>query len=211
MFEKEKEYVKDYLIKMNGDNSPREAETFRKRHLHMLNVYHWAQKIVAEIDKVTLKSINPHALYLAALFHDIGYGSEAYKNSHAIEGSDIWKEYAANNGYDSEMIEYVYYLIRNHSNKELLNESNTPVDLIILMEADWLDEEGAMSICWDSMAVARNNPQSYVECLNRIKKYSSHILKNNPMITKPARAFWEHKQVFVENFIKELEADLFIR
>jgi uncharacterized protein len=38
------------------------------------------------------------------------------------------------------------YLVRSHSNKELMTLSDTPLELILLMEADLLDETGALSV-----------------------------------------------------------------
>lgn len=200
------EYVRKYLLSHNGDKSRREQETFRHRSEHVLNVYKWARRIVEKLDD---KSISTDSLYLACIFHDVGYGSEHFHNSHPIEGADIWKDYAIQKNYDRELIDYVYYLIRMHSNKELLNNDSTPIELVILLEADLLDEEGAMSICWDLMTLGCTNPSSYQEALTKIKKFSAHILANNPLKTIPGREFWSNKQLLVKTFISSLEFDLF--
>lgn len=210
MFEEELKYVHEYLINHNGDNSPRINETFRHRSKHVYNVYQWAIRIYNELDKLLQAKIDQNALYLACIFHDVGYGSEHFHNSHPIEGADIWKEYAVSKHFDTELIDYVYYLIRMHSNKELLQNKNTPLELIILMEADWLDEEGAMSICWDLITLGHDNPLSYEEALQKLQKYSAHILNTNPLVTAPGRKFWSQKQTLVSDFIKELKFDLFM-
>ena len=207
MFEKEMEYVVNFLHENKGNDSRRKAETFRKRDTHMQRVLKWASKIVNELEESEKLKIDTTSLYLACLFHDIGYGFETYKNSHPLQSGKIWKDYAKDK-YDSNTIEYVYFLITRHSNKELFEDNSTPIELVILMEADWLDEEGAMSICWDLMVEGQNNPQSYEEALKRIKKYSAHILLDCPMVTNPAKCFWKHKQKVVKNFIDELESDL---
>lgn len=210
MFEEELKYVQDYLISHNGDNSPRINETFRHRSKHVNNVFRWALRIYNELDYLLQAKIDQNALYLACIFHDVGYGSEHFHNSHPIEGADIWKEYAISKHFDTELIDYVYYLIRMHSNKELLQNKNTPLELVILMEADWLDEEGAMSICWDLISLGHENPKAYDEALNKLEKYSAHILNTNPLVTIPGRKFWSEKQALVANFIKELKYDLFL-
>lgn len=209
MYENELKYVKDYLLAHDGDKSRRDSETFRKRSKHTINVLKWAQRIVDELDPETVKTLDLEALYLACVFHDIGYGSEYYKNSHAIEGSEIWKNYADDHKLDLDLTDHVYYLIRMHSEKILLMKES-PLELVILMEADWLDEEGAMSICWDNMTLGLTYPQGYEEALEKIKKYSAHILKENPLVTKPGRKYWRRKQEFVKKFINELEFDLFL-
>ncbi len=209
MFEREIEYMKEFLHNNAGNDSRRKEETFRKRDLHMQNVFGWAKRIYNELDETLQKMIDVKSLYLACLFHDIGYGFEEYKNSHPLQSGDIWLKYA-NGKYDDNTINFVYFLISRHSNKELFKDNTTPLELIILMESDWLDEEGSMSICWDLMVEGQKNPQSYSNGLARIKKYSSHILTKNPMVTAPAKKYWTHKQEFVTNFIKELEFDLFI-
>lgn len=206
-FEKEILFVKNYLIDHHGEESRRSAETFRKRSEHSFRVYKWCQRIINE-SKENLH-LDLMALYLAAIFHDVGYGSEYYKNSHAIEGAEIFKNYADANSLDLKLTDKVYYLIYNHSNKELLKNPNSiSKELCILMEADWLDEEGAMSICWDSNTL--KEPSCYEDFLEKIKKYSAHILAINPMVTDSARIFWKNKQEFVKDFIEELSYELFI-
>jgi uncharacterized protein len=46
---------------------------------------------------------------------------------------------------------FVVFLVKNHSNKQLMTAKGTPLELILLMEADLLDETGALSIVWDCM------------------------------------------------------------
>lgn len=204
-------YVKEYLKKTNGENSRRREETFRKRSEHIKNVNTWCLRIYNELDETTKTQVSLACILLAATFHDVAYGVESFHNSHPLEGAQIWKEYAINNNYNINIIEYVSFLIEKHSNKELLKEKDTPLELIILMEADMLDEEGAMSICWDMINLAYKKPQGYLDCYNKLIKYTAHILDNNLMVTKPAIKFWSSKQNLVKEFIKQLEYDLNIQ
>lgn len=210
MYKNELEFVKKYLIEHDGDKSRRDSETFRKRHKHAINVLNWAKRLVSELEPEIVKTLELEALYLACIFHDVGYGSEYYKNSHAIEGSEIWKNYADAHNFDLDLTDHVYYLIRTHSEHALLMKES-PLELVLLMEADMLDEEGAMSICWDNMTLGQELPESYEEAYHKIKKYSGHILKENPLVTRPGRKYWRRKQEFVRKFIEELEFDLFIK
>lgn len=52
--------------------------------------------------------------------------------------------------------------------------------------------------------------KAYDEALNKLEKYSAHILNTNPLVTIPGRKFWSEKQALVANFIKELKYDLFL-
>ena len=54
------------------------------------------------------------------------------------------------------------------------------------------------------------NPKAYDDALNKLEKYSAHILNTNPLVTIPGRKFWSEKQALVANFIKELKYDLFL-
>lgn len=207
-YEEEFNYVKQYLINTKGESSRRETETFRKRSNHSYNVYNWCLRIYNALDISIKNTISLDSILYAAIFHDVGYGKESFHNSHPIQGANIWKEYALKNIKDQNLIEYVYFLIKEHSNKELLKDDNTPLELIILMEADILDEEGAMSICWDMINLASKKPQSYLDCYDKIIKYSAHILNENPMITLPAIKYWQNKQKLVKEFIEQLEFDL---
>ncbi len=89
------------------------------------------------------------------------------------------------NGFEPEFINFVVYLVRNHSNKQLMTRSDTPLELILLMEADLLDETGALSV-----------------------NYSYASLNVNPMVTVKAKEFWQSKQKLIEDFIEHLSYDL---
>ena len=111
-------------------------------------------------------------------------------------------------GLKNEDNEYIKYLILNHSKKELMQNKNTPIELIILMEADLLDETGALSIVWDCMAEGAQEIQSFEKTYKHIKDKSCKILDINPMVTKPGKEIWKKKQTLVKEFIIQLKYDL---
>jgi uncharacterized protein len=76
------------------------------------------------------------------------------------------------------------------------------------MEADILDETGAMSIVWDCMAEGNEKEQSFKKTLDRIEKYSCKILDNNPMVTEKAKNLWIKKLKLLQNFVKEYKFDI---
>jgi uncharacterized protein len=76
------------------------------------------------------------------------------------------------------------------------------------MEADLLDETGALSIVWDCMMEGEAQIQTFEKTYNHIMNYSYKSLKENPMVTDKAKQYWESKQNLVKEFIEQLAFDL---
>ena len=159
MFKEIFDYVKDYLQNHGGEDDDR-GFTFRKRSEHIWRVYTWAKRL----SKDRTENIDRDALLIAALFHDIGYSKSL--NDHANQGALLFHEYAESKGYDKKQMEFIEYLIRNHSNKEMLSSPDTPLELILLLEADMLDETGVLGIIWDAMMIGSGATSSYIEAYN---------------------------------------------
>jgi len=207
------DYVKDFLAKTGGESPEWEAKAvggfrpFRVRSEHTKRVFRWAERLLDDVkDNV---AIDTEAVLTAVIFHDVGYGLSETGADHAEKGAGVFEEYAAVNNMDKDKSGFISYLIRNHStNKAIFNDENTPLELIILMEADSLDELGAMSILWDCLAEGNENEQSYVKTYEKIKRFSGNILSNNPMRTAKAREYLAQKQDLVKAFLNQLEIDL---
>ena len=165
----------------------------------------WVERL---LDTPEACKIDKDAVLTAAVFHDVGYSALDNTKSHAENSADIFDEYAINNDFDNSKSDFISYLIRNHSSKELMFAEGTPMELIILMEADLLDETGAMAIVWDCMAEGAETEQSFVKAYEHIINYSGKILENNPMFTQKAKEFWSEKQKLVSEFIRYLAFDL---
>lgn len=110
---------------------------------------------------------------------------------------------------DEEFREKVERLIYAHSNKALLKEKNIGLELILLMEADLLDEEGAMGIVWDCMSMGNIHASSYAAAYYHIME-NSNKEEPNPMVTERAKVFWEKKKQVVSEFAEILAEDLMI-
>ena len=201
MFEKYLDYVKNYLIQTNGYYPPDVMYRFRCKFDHIKRVLKWCK--VLEDD---LPEINKEALYTAAIFHDVGYGCKG-KNSHAITSAEIFAEYARDNRMDRDFAEMVTYMIKMHSNKELLGNPETMPELILLMEADLLDEEGALRVIWYCATKAIQGAESYLELRDFIQMGSDKRLEN-PMVTPIARKKWDEKICLVNSFMEELTSDI---
>ena len=197
--------VKDYLKIHGGEDD--ERFTFRKRSEHIRRVFTWVKRLTEDFTE----EINSDALLTAALFHDIGYGKSV--GSHAENSAVIFRGYAESKGYDKTQSDFIEYLIRNHSNKEMLSSTDTPLELILLLEADLLDETGALRIMWITMSStsASAPAQSYKESYQNLLEYTHEDLDTNPMRTAKAKEFWENKQVLIREFLKQLEYDLDIK
>lgn len=209
MWEEEIEFVKKTLIKNNGNDSPRSDETFRKRNEHCVRVLNWSRRIVSSLSEEERNKLDIEALELASIFHDVGYGVESFKNSHGIEGSEIFKQYAIEHNFDKNLIDKVVHMIYVHQDKTLL-ERNISEELKILMEADMMDEEGSLAICWDLLTLGRHDIKTFKEALDKIESYSAHILTYNPMKHKYAIKEWEKKQNLIKEFIYSMRHDLFL-
>ena len=197
------EFVEAKLIEGNGIKSTRPYQTFRNRFEHTKRVLGWAKRIADD-----LPNVDEEVLFTSAIFHDVGYASG--KEDHAINSANIFLEYAKANGFTQEFIDKVYYCVINHSHKRFLTDETSSPELILLLEADILDEEGAMAITWDLMTVGEMIPNDFKEGYDMLMKYSIRILSQDMMVTPKAKAYWEKKKDLVRKFLGSLKEDLFI-
>lgn len=197
-------YVKKTLEDNNSVKSKNVHHQFRNRYKHSYRVYLWTMRLAADFPDCDLD-----VLKCAAIFHDSGY---AYgKRDHALYSAEIFRNYAYEHKKDfsDEAINKISYLIRNHSNKTLIKTTSN-IELSLLLEADLLDEEGAMGILWDLLAKGHKGVDDYEEALEEINVHSIHILDQDFMITPLAKKYWKRKKELVKNFVDEIKIDLFI-
>lgn len=147
--------AQEILLCSGHDRSKRHP--FRSRSMHTRRVMLWAERLL---------SFHPEAdreiLLCAAAFHDVGYAAGAEGKPHQHLSGEVFLDYAREQGMDAAFTKRVYDCIVVHSDKYRMK---TPQDLsieqLLLMEADLLDEEGAMSICWDGLAAGMEQIDSY--------------------------------------------------
>ena len=195
-------YVKNMLVENNAIKPDNPLHQFRSRYSHTERVLGWAKRISVD------EECNKDVLYTAAIFHDVGYSKG--KKEHAYTSSLIFLDYAKNHNFDQDFSLFVADIISKHSNKELLEDKNSPIELILLLEADLLDEEGALGIGWDLLALGASNVDSYYDAIPGLLKHSGHILNQDYMKTKLAKKYWDEKKELVRNFIEEFKKDLFM-
>ncbi len=196
-------YVKEYLTRNHGMVSLNPLHPFRSRFQHTIRVLHWCFRLTEGMEKV-----NKELLYTAAIFHDIGY-TDKDNEQHAIRSGKAFHNYAVEHYIEENFRKNVENMIYVHSNKELLKNKDTNLELILLLEADLLDEEGAMGIVWDCMTMGNAHASSYAKAYYHIME-SSNKKEPNPMVTARAREFWEKKKQVVSEFTDILEKDLMI-
>lgn len=177
---------------------------FRNRMEHTKRVYKWAERILKT------EAADSDVVLTSAIFHDVGY-SVFNGKEHAENSRIICEKYLNENGYDEAFIRKVVYIVENHSDKNQLSESTTSIEHAILMEADLLDETGAMGIVWDCMDEGGNAEQSYEKTLKRLKSRSAYKYPDkNPMRTATSKKLWEEKQRLFKAFVDGLEYDLYV-
>ena len=203
MYAKMLQFVVNYLENSNDAAASIRHFPFRKRSEHSKRVFMWAQRL-----SDSESYFNKKAVLVSSIFHDVGYAISVDSSKHAANSAVVCEKYLAENGFDGEFINLVVSLVKNHSDKELMTIKETPLELILLMEADLLDETGALSIVWDCMMEGSQQIQTFKKTYTHISNYTDKFLNSNPMVTTKAKAFWESKQKLVHEFIEQLSFDL---
>lgn len=183
------------------------SEISYSRFEHTKRVLGWMIRLYNEAaDKSALRFSD---LVIATIFHDVGRPeADARGISHALAGGPITREYLEKLGYDKERIEYIVMLVEKHSDKYLMKNPETDPNLILLMEADLLDDTGAQGIVMDCMITERRDPKAqFVNCLDHMTRFTRALQKENPMVSEAGRRIWDEKTRLVELFADAFEKD----
>ncbi|MBQ9608173.1 MAG: HD domain-containing protein [Lachnospiraceae bacterium] len=191
--------VIEYVKKMTAENGRPSNYPFRSRFDHTMRVYRWAIKLQSKLGG------DLDIIALAALLHDIGWDSE---RPHEEVGAELAVEYLDSIGVDPQIITRVGEIIMIHEDKD--TEAELSLECKIVMDADLLDEVGAVSVIWDSMATALEDEASYKKAYYRIKNF---YRINKPKIrrckTDAARTEYTKRMQLLESYILQLEKELF--
>lgn len=191
--------VMEYVKKMTTENGRPPNYPFRSRYEHTMRVYRWAIKLQSKLGG------DLDVIALAALLHDIGWDDE---RPHAEVGAELAVEYLDSIGVDPDIIKRVGEIIMAHSDKD--TEAELSLECKIVMDADLLDEVGAIGIIWDAMATAVEEDPTYKKAYYRIKNF---YRINKPKIrrckTDTARAEYTKRMKLIEEYIYQLEKELF--
>lgn len=177
------------------------------RFEHIKRVLGWALRLYERSSR--RDEIDYRTIVIATIFHDVGYHDVTETLSHQAAGAAIARAYLTQHGFDPDLTNRVCYLVEKHSDKWMMSDPDIPADLLLLMEADLLDDMGALGVTMDCMIERGNDPQaSFVDALDHIGRYTLRQQYNNPMVTPEGRAIWDRKTELTEKFYHSLETDV---
>ena len=186
------ENVKQFAKQRIEENHRPNRYPFRSRYKHTLRVLNWAERLVAA------EGGDLEVVQYAALLHDIGWDELI---EHALVGRQMAEVFLTSHGYPEAKKAMVLEAIENH-NKRLGDSSQLNLESRIIMDADILDEVGAMSITWDAIAAAAEPDVTYKSILDRIETYYAQLASRVPWLqTGTGRKLYEERLTVYSNFI----------
>jgi uncharacterized protein len=198
------EYVEKLLIEYDSHGGGPKNKINYNRMDHIKRVYNWMLKLYEGYEDKN--SIDVDSLKIATIFHDSGY-NEIERGNHALVGADICRKYLLEHDYSLEKIDFICSLIKRHSDKASLMD-DIPIELILLIEADLLDDTGAHGIVMDVWIEALNDNTTFESMLKHIESYTYKLMQNNPMRTTTAIEIWNKKTELTNEFYKQYKEDL---
>ncbi len=198
-------YVKDFFESHDAIGTELSYRyPFRRRFEHCLRCSVWARRLAL------VESADVELVEISALFHDIGKAVSRSEESHGEIGAKICDDYLASIGYDDTRRVKIVGIVRNHS--QHAQGSDASLEEKIVSDADILDEVGAITILWDTMACAvKDDDPSYDKVHDRIHQALTNMKANLPrelLHTHAARRILKGRLSFVENFLKNLAYEL---
>ncbi len=199
-------YVKEQLSAYDSHGGVAKTRIKYSRFDHTVRVYNWAMMLAEEYRE----TIDMEALQIATIFHDIGYGlNKEDMSNHAKDGAVLCREYLESIGYLQDKTDFICDLIARHSDKDCMHSGEIPMELVLLMEADLLDDTGAHGIIMDAWIRATREDVSFETILEHIKRFTRKQMQDNPMRTKKAYEIWEEKKELTNRFVESLTVDLY--
>lgn len=201
-------FVEKTLTAGNSEDIETKKELNYSRFMHTKRVLGWAKRLYeASEDKSLLRKED---LYIATVFHDVGRVAESVEGKpHAVLGEPITRRYLTEIGMDAERIDYICGLVRHHSDKYRMHEEGLDAGLLLLMEADSLDDMGAAGIVMDCLITkGRNADADFINCMDHISRFTKRQQHDNPMVTPAGIRFWNEKTKLVDEFTDSLRRDL---
>lgn len=186
------ENVKQFAKQRIEENNRPNRYPFRSRYEHTLRVVNWAERLAAA------EGGNLEVIQFAALLHDIGWDDQI---EHALVGRQMAEVFLTSQGYPEPKKAMVLEAIEKH-NKRLEDSSLLNLESRIIMDADILDEVGAMSIAWDAIAAATEPEVTYKTILDRVETYHAQLASRVPWLqTATGKKLYEERLAVYTNFI----------
>lgn len=198
-------YVRKRLEPYDKTENPILKTTF-SRFEHTMRVYKWMEKLYKAYPNN--RHLDLEALSIATIFHDIGYCDIANIKDHARTSAMYCREYLLDRKYPLKKIDFICDMISRHSNKETLHD-DIPEELVLLMEADLLDNSGAQGLVMDIWSeCAKDKYTSFHAILEHMEKYTVKMMQDNPMRTEEGIRIWNMKRKLSEAFVQSYREDI---
>lgn len=194
------------------------------RFYHIRRVTTWVERIVDELcrknmdgtedksDKAENTSfvLDRECLLLASVLHDVGYNAYHISEDHSEAGVVLAEQFLTGEGVEEDKKAKILELIRLHSRKDLMFLEDTPLELVVLMEADLMDDMGASGLVMDAWINTRMHQEetSFDTIFEHMQRYTQVQQQAEPMRTEPAKRFWREKQELVQEFMRQFSRDL---
>ena len=178
------------------------------RYEHTKRVLGWAKRLYdLTPDKTGLRYED---LMIATIFHDVGRAVSARTGGdHAKAGIPITRDWLLSNGYDPPRAEYIAGLVGAHSDKWRMRDPAIDRNLLMLMEADLLDDMGLLGIVMDTMIVRARKPDAtFYDCYNHYERYTHPMQHDCPVVTPEAKALWDEKTESTDRFVEQFRKDI---
>lgn len=199
-FEEMKQFVRQQLAQHQGSDSDRRFP-FRDRYTHTLRVLRWALRIQMK------EGGDREVVTIAAIFHDVCKGLPG--RPHGELGAELCDRYLCGKGYPAPLRAKVFEAIWYHSHKEDAAGLSIGLETEILIDADSLDEVGALTVLWDSMAAGLEPESSYERVYERLNRAFSGIRQQSmQLITPEGRRLYTERVLILERFLEELRLEL---
>lgn len=198
-FEKALAYVEEIFL---AHPAHRQQYKFRDRLLHTKRALMWADRLLEK------EEADADIVRMSVIFHDVGY--TVSKQEHAGYSAAICRKYLESIQAENDYIETVCHNILCHGQKERIHNPKTSMELILLIEADCLDESGVLSIIRDGICEGLEGGSDYTHVYHRLcerKIFSDHYEYH--CVTKTGLAFIKEKQRLYKEIVKSLAFDLF--
>ena len=177
----------------------RRSQPFRNRFEHTMRVLKWAHRI-HKIEGGDLEIIT-----LAVLFHDSGWSDVS---DHALVGAELAEKYLLEKMVDPVLVDRVISAVRTH-NKRLEPHEGLPIENLIVMDADLLDELGITTLVWDAMAAASEENPSYARALEKdLEFYERAKGKTVQIKTEAGIKFYNERMAIWNRCLSHLQYEL---
>jgi len=177
----------------------RRSQPFRNRFHHTMRVLNWAKRIQS------VEGGDFEIITLAVLFHDAGWSDTV---EHALIGVELAEKFLLENGVDPILIDQITSAVRTH-NKRLEPRESLPIENLIVMDADFLDEVGVTTLVWDAMSTALGDNPSYAKSLERdLEFYKSARNQTIYLKTETGIKFYNERLAMWERCISHFQYEL---